>query len=428
MLIRNAAWAFGAQVFRAATVLILIAVLDPVARGYQSLLVLLPTLLATVSLLGIGSATPVILHRCADERRLLANLIGLALCVLVVMTMLLALSGSLLARYLSDPKGYSVTSQEVLLGMLLLPPTLLGDYIRAFLSARRDLRQVALSQSIQAGLQLLLSVLLVFGFGLGPLGAVWAIVLGAWAGLGWTMRSVRAWWSFPPRLDGDVLRPLLGLGLRAHVGNLIQTFNYRLDVLIVQGLLGHAAVGLYQTSVALAELVWYVPNAVGAALLTQIAAAGASTITPRVTRHTLLLTIVTSITLISIVVPALAFLRPVYLPAVAPLCALLPGIIALSIHKVISGDLAGRGRPEYATYTSFLALFVTVIGNIILIPRWGILGAAYASSCAYIVQALALVVLFTRSEQVRWQELLIPSGDDVRYYRTLVLRARQGWH
>lgn len=420
MLIRNAAWSFGAQIVRLATALLLILLLDPAARGFQNLLVLLPTLLASLTLLGVSHATPVLLHRGVSEQQLLSNLLGLGLCVVGVVSVGLLPLLPLAANFLSGE--YRVTSIDVLLGMLLLPPTLLGDYLRSLLAARRDLRSVAVTQSVQAVAQLIFALLLVVLLGWGPLGAVWAVVLGGWCSFGWTVWAVRRLGSLRPRLDRDVLRPLLGLGLRGHVGNVVQTFNYRLDVFIVQGFLGQAAVGLYQTGVFLAEVVWYIPNAISSALLPQVAATGSSQATPRVVRHTLLLTALGAIGLIAVVWPGLALVRPIYLPAVAPMAVLLVGVVALSVHKVLASDLSGRGWPQYPSFTSTLALIVTVGGDLLLIPAYGILGAALASTLAYLIQTLVLLRIYTRVAEVGWRELLIFRRDDLQLYRRLVLR------
>lgn len=420
MLIRNAAWSFGAQVVRLATALLLILLLDPAARGFQNLLVLLPTLLASLTLLGVSHATPVLLHRGVSEQRLLANLIGLGLCVVAVVSLALLPLLPLAANFLSGE--YRVTPIDVLLGMLLLPPTLLGDYLRSLLAARRDLRSVAVTQSVQAVAQLIFALALVVLLGWGPLGAVWAVVLGGWCGFGWTVWAVRRLGSLRPRLDGAVLRPLLGLGLRGHVGNVVQTFNYRLDVFIVQGFLGQAAVGLYQTGVFLAEIVWYVPNAISSALLPQVAATGSSQETPRVARHTLLLTALGAIGLVGVTWPGLALVRPIYLPAVLPMAVLLVGVVALSVHKVLASDLSGRGWPHYPSFTSTLALIVTVAGDLLLIPRFGIVGAALASTLAYLIQTIVLLRIYTRVAQVGWRDLLILRREDLQLYRRLALR------
>jgi O-antigen/teichoic acid export membrane protein len=218
-----------------------------------------------------------------------------------------------------------------------------------------------------------------------------------------------------------VLKPLLDLGLRGHAGNVVQTFNYRLDALLLQGFLGQAAVGLYQTGVVLAELAWYLPNAVSSALLPHVAANQERPPTPLLVRHTLLLTALCSILLIAVVWPALALLRPVYVGAVAPMAILLLGVTALSVHKVLSGDLSGRGLPQYPSLTSALALVVTLIGNLLFIPRYGIIGAAMASSLAYCVQTVALIRVYQRIAQVGWWDLLVVKLDDLLIYRRLVL-------
>jgi O-antigen/teichoic acid export membrane protein len=212
------------------------------------------------------------------------------------------------------------------------------------------------------------------------------------------------------------------LGLRGHVGNVVQTFNYRLDAFLVQGFLGLGAVGLYQTGVLLAETVWYLPNAIGAALLPQIAATGERDTTPRVARHTLLLTTIGAVSLIVVVWPALALVRPVYLGAVPPMVILLLGVVALSLHKILASDLSGRGLPEYPSITSALALFVTLVADLILIPRYGIVGAAWASTLAYTVQTIALLVIYQHVTGAAWRDLLVLRRDDLQMYKRWLRR------
>lgn len=426
MLIRNTLWSFASQIVRLVTALLLIAVLDPAARGLQSLLILLPSLIAVLSMLGVGTATPVVLYRGADEKRLLGTLVGLALVAIGCVGVLLVPLMPLMARYLSDPQRYVVGEREVAIGLVFFPPTLLGDYLRAFLAARRDLRRVALTQAAQAVSQLVFAVVLVVGLGAGPIGAVWATVASGWIGCFAAMQSARLYGSLRPRWSWSILRPMFQLGLRAHAGNIVQTFNYRLDALLVQGYSGQAAVGLYQTGVVLAEMVWYLPNAVSVALVPEIAATSKRDVTPHVVRHTLLLTVLSALCLIIVAWPMLMYVRPAYRGAFLPMCILLVGVVALSVHKVISGDLLGQGLPKYPTYTSTVALAVTIAGAVVLIPRYGIIGAATASALAYTLQTLLLLWFYRRSTPVNWRELFVPRREDARYYRGLIVRLRRG--
>ena len=92
------------------------------------------------------------------------------------------------------------------------------------------------------------------------------LALGAWlvgatlggiVGFGVASRQVRLRFGF----DRNVLRQLLGFGLKGYVANLLMFFNYRLDSLIVNALLGVASVGIYSIAVAIAEVIWNVAGA-----------------------------------------------------------------------------------------------------------------------------------------------------------------------
>ena len=57
-----------------------------------------------------------------------------------------------------------------------------------------------------------------------------------------------------------------------------------------------------------------------------------------------------------------------------------PGILGISMSKVISADLSGRGLPQYATWSAAITLIVTIILNILFIPTYEIVGAAISST------------------------------------------------
>ena len=58
-------------------------------------------------------------------------------------------------------------------------------------------------------------------------------------------------------LDSKILRSFLNFGIRGYLANLMQFMNYRLDALIVNGLLGLVSVGFYSIATAMAEALWY---------------------------------------------------------------------------------------------------------------------------------------------------------------------------
>jgi O-antigen/teichoic acid export membrane protein len=104
---------------------------------------------------------------------------------------------------------------------------------------------------------------------------------------------------------------------------------------------------------------------------------------------------------------------PKFSGAFVPMIFLMPGVVALSIANVLASDLAGRGRPEYASYAAGLTLVLTIGLDVLLIPRFGASGAALASTAAYSAAAGFLLVIFARRFRVSISELVIARRRDL---------------
>jgi len=185
----------------------------------------------------------------------------------------------------------------------------------------------------------------------------------------------------------------------------VQFFNYRLDQFLLNALAATAAVGTYSVSVVLAELVWQLPNAVSNVLFARAAnepPAVMDRLTPRVARWTL------ALSLAACAVLALGgelIIRLVYSSAFAgaytPLLWLLPGTAVFGVGVVIAHDVSGRGHPGYNMIVASVSLILTVLLNLLLIPRLGASGAAIASSASYGITTLLTLVAFARVKRVR---------------------------
>src|SRR5262249_51252955 len=77
---------------------------------------------------------------------------------------------------------------------------------------------------------------------------------------------------------------------------------------------------------------------------------------------------------------------------------------------------------------AFSALAINVASNWVLIPRWGIGGAAVSTAISYSVAACILLVVFVRDSGYGVAETLILRRSDVDALRRLVARrwAREG--
>lgn len=83
-----------------------------------------------------------------------------------------------------------------------------------------------------------------------------------------------------------------------------------------------------------------------------------------------------------------------YAGAVLPFAILLPGVVAWSYMSVLSNSLAGMGCQRINIQSALLCLAVNVAGDVLAIPRWGVNGAAFASTLAFSVTTLYTLVMY----------------------------------
>ncbi|MFQ5879729.1 MAG: oligosaccharide flippase family protein [Dehalococcoidia bacterium] len=241
------------------------------------------------------------------------------------------------------------------------------------------------------------------------------------------LAMVRAWAlgaSLRPRWQA--LRDQLSYGAKGQAANLAQLFNYRLDVLLVAAFASSADVGYYAVAVGLSETIWWVANSVSAVLmprLTRLEGRDAAYLTALACRNTLLLSAVAAVALALVAPPAVtALFGGEFRPVVTPIYWLLPGIVALSGGKVITAYIFSQGRVILNTYNTIIALALTLILDAVLIPRFGVTGAAIAASAAYILSLGISLFWYRRVFGQKVGELLLPKGRDLQLYLGAVRR------
>jgi len=79
-----------------------------------------------------------------------------------------------------------------------------------------------------------------------------------------------------------------------------------------------------------------------------------------------------------------------------PLMITLPGIIFLSVSYLFSPIFAGQGKVSYNVLIALLTLVVVVICNLLLVPVWGINGAAVSTSIGFLVMMILNVIIANR--------------------------------
>jgi Na+-driven multidrug efflux pump len=83
-------------------------------------------------------------------------------------------------------------------------------------------------------------------------------------------------------------------------------------------------------------------------------------------------------------------------------------LVGLSVEGaagVVSAYLYGTGRPGLTSVAMGAGVVLTVVLDLLLVPRWGATGAAIASTVAYLATTTTLVLVFRSLVRSVWQPI-----------------------
>jgi len=386
--------------------LVVARVLGPEGRGQYALLVLVPAILVQVLNLGLGQANTFLLgRRHAPAGPIAANslLVGGIGGTAAVAAFLVVWNGW------QPSLAHDMPLPALIASCMVVPFALVHYFASYALLGLGQVKRFAALFFIDAAGQLgFLVVFLIVADG-GLLGAVLArslaVMVCALVAAVWLVRPVRT--TLQP--SRPLLREALSYGLRLYPSVIMQYMNLRFDQFLVEWLAGAVPLGLYAAVVSVTEAAWQIPAALSMVLFSRVSTTSdrqADITTPRVLRLTVVVAIAECALLLLLGRYLIRFLFGAPFEAGLPaLVALLPGTVCYAAGRILEGDLTGRGHPVIPSIATGAALATTIGLDLLWIPSQGIAGAAWASSVAYALYALVLLVAFVRISGVGWQRL-----------------------
>jgi O-antigen/teichoic acid export membrane protein len=172
---------------------------------------------------------------------------------------------------------------------------------------------------------------------------------------------------------------------------LAELLAFRLDRYLVGVFLVPSAVGVYAAAAAAPELLRMPVATVAQPVFYRLAAGSATLADFRRTRQILLAATGAMVLVLVIAAPVairLAF-GAAYQGAVTPLRVLLLAEFGVTLFYLDGSALAGVDRTRESAWAAMAGLFVTAVGDVVLIPKYGLAGAAWASVIGYSLMGAA---------------------------------------
>ncbi|MCE0917106.1 lipopolysaccharide biosynthesis protein [Pseudomonas sp. NMI760_13] len=402
---------------------LLARILGPSERGLFALLSTLPDLLSAATSGGLNSAVGYQAAKQRDMGLLLTQVLVYGCLLVGLLTLVCVL---LVREFGSD---LEITVQLGLLAWLLLlavPMTVLKSGLLTLHNASGGVGAFNALRLTESLAPLLLFLGLFWMWRDEALeaaliswlcGIALVLVLGLW----WLRRQH----PLALRWDRGGQRELLSYSAKSHPDLLFQQVILRSDYLFIGAMLGSTALGHYAMASAAAELLLIVPEAVTTPLMKRLLQqdAGMERLTPLALRltATVMLGACLSMALIGQWLIVTLFGAD-YAPAYPALLALLPGLLGLCYASILRLDLLGKNRPGTVSLLMGAGAALNLVLNVLLIPTWGIVGAAAASSIAYLAVTVAMLVLYCRLSGVPLGQTLIILPADLAPLRQMLQR------
>ncbi len=427
--IRDALQVFGGQiamnVIGIGTSVITTRALSPADRGLFQLLVLLPITLSNFVKLGIPQASVFYIRRrnvsasdVASNSALIAFVMGGAMAVFCWFQ-----RDWLMARLVKGAPPEALKPS-----LALIPFALLQFYFLGIAQAQQRFREYNIQQVVPNVLSLIGMAVTLLWLHMGLLGAVFTQ-----AGILvfmtlWLVVRVHRTAPLHLRFDPQLARGMLSFGGKSYVQTLAATLHLRLDQYLIAYLLNPQQVAYYAIAVNMATLLLKVPDATGTALFPRLAGSSeqaAHAATARVTRHTVLFTTVGAL--------GFAIAGPIgirilygskYDNSMLPMIVLLPGIMMMALYGILTRNFTSRGKQQVNIVAAGSALALNAGLNWVMIPRYGIVGAAAANGMSYSVASLILLTAFVRESGHSWSDTLIVKRAEVVKIFSAVRRRR----
>lgn len=199
--------------------------------------------------------------------------------------------------------------------------------------------------------------------------------------------------------------PMGQYGLVQAVGGVAAVLLYKTDIVLVEFFHGSTETALYQAALLPAEYVWFVPSAIQMALLQNTANHWAQDEIEEINHNVRNGLIYTSLALVlfgvGLFVLAEEFVTvyfgPKYQSSALPLRILLVGTVFFGLNRVFVPVLQATGWLRYTEALTVVALLLNVVLNALLIPWYGIVGAAIGTASSYVFMFVGGAVLWQYS-------------------------------
>lgn len=406
------------------TSVVIARVLGPEMNGVIASILVYPNLFMTIGSLGVMQSTTFLVGKglYTDDQIKKA-----VMQIWMLSTVFSLITCFLLLKYLT-PSAYKMT--YVILAIIPIPFSLFNTYNSGYFLGKNNIQFFNKINWVPSVITLVFTVLFVYLIPLDIEGYLIALLVGPLVISAILIVKNKFYKAFSFNFELELIKKMLGLGVIYAIALLVMNLNYRLDIIILDHLSNSAEIGIYSKGSNIIQYLWQIPMIMSTIIFARSAGSKDGLAFSKKVAQLLRLS------LIAIVVAALFLLLfsdyiviglfgEAFRGSVSVMNYLVPGVILLTVFKVMNMDLAGKGKPWISLLVMVPALILNVILNFILIPKYHADGAAIASTISYACAGIAFLFLYSKTSHVSVKEIITYKASDFDPIFELIKKIRK---
>jgi O-antigen/teichoic acid export membrane protein len=400
--------------------IIIARVLGPEGKGVYTLAILLPGLLLTFTNFGINPATVFYIGKKKYSPK---EIFGNNIVITLLLGGIAILIGLIIIFFFSQKLFQGVEKEYLLLALPLVLFTLFFGFISCILIGLQKFKKYNFVYFLQGFCFLALIGVFLLSLNLDVkftiLAYVFSYVLACGILFFLTEKETNGVFLKP---NWQYFKDVFSYGSRAFLGGIFVFFHTRIDRFLINFFINPPAVGLYSVSAGLAEGFWLLSLAASIVLFPKVASETdgkrLKEFTPLVCRNILFITFLMATLFFALSPWLVTFLYSErFLQSIKPFQILLIGSLAFCGMRILGNDLSARGKPMLVTYAVGISTILNIILNLLWIPKWGIIGAAWATSLSYLGMFMIVAFLYLKISGNKINEILLFKKSDLNFYK-----------
>ncbi|MBP7116911.1 MAG: polysaccharide biosynthesis C-terminal domain-containing protein [Candidatus Cloacimonetes bacterium] len=381
--------------------------------------------------MGVSRSIPYLARKFPEK---IHEVYSFTLFLFLLESILLGFVGLSFIGFWSEFLSFELSRASTLLLVAIITTSKFGLQLQSFQVGMNRIWDLSIARLLSTlFIVILLLIALLFIRDVNKLIFMLAIVLGSHLLIIGYIQSTTKLGPIKFRFDPGLLKIIYTYSFRVFVSSLLVTFLIRADIILIKRALDYSQVGIYSIAANIIDVLQIASNTVGNLLLVKLA--DSVTIEDKwdiMRRIIFVFTIVLGVANLGFILLGRIllgiFFGVEFLPVYGVYLWLIPASFSLSFGSLFNNYLNSKGFPVISIVFPAIALLLNIALNLLLIPVWGIYGAALATSIAYTLWFVLIVIFEHYTTGRTMLSYLVPRKSDlleIRDFAVSLMPARK---